>query len=440
METTKKYGFFTALSMVVGIVIGSGIFKSGGDIWIKAGGNTMIAILAWVLGGLIIIASTYSFSFIALRETKSSGLIDYVESAYGLKAGYMVGFFLAYVYLPSLVAIIAWLAGNLTGHLFGLDQYANYFAFAYLIGVYALNFLSPIISGYFQVSATFIKLIPLFLIGVVGMIYGGINPETPSLATSSPFNASNLAVSVAFTAFAYDGWITALSITHELKDAKKNLSKALVFGALLIVIMYVVFFMGITSVISYEEAVPLAGSLNISVLAVSRLFGPFIGSLISYFVLISVLGTLNGLTLASMRGFYQIGVKKVGFKPDLMIKLTKHEAPLTSGIFSIVMSLFWGLIWLLNINGTFNTFIDTSILPIIFLYSFYIIIYVYIMRHYKDLNVFKRFIVTGLSIVGSLYLIYGAYTSSPKGFIYYVLILIGFAGIALYTYKPKALK
>lgn len=95
METTKKYGFFTALSMVVGIVIGSGIFKSGGDIWIKAGGNTMIAILAWVLGGLIIIASTYSFSFIALRETKSSGLIDYVESAYGLKAGYMVGFFLA---------------------------------------------------------------------------------------------------------------------------------------------------------------------------------------------------------------------------------------------------------------------------------------------------------------------------------------------------------
>jgi APA family basic amino acid/polyamine antiporter len=198
--------------------------------------------------------------------------------------------------------------------------------------------------------------------------------------------------------------------------------------------------MGITSVISYEEAVPLAGSLNISVLAVSRLFGPFFGSLISYFVLISVLGTLNGLTLASMRGFYQIGVKKVGFKPDLMVKLTKHEAPLTSGIFSIVMSLFWGLIWLLNINGTFNTFIDTSILPIIFLYSFYIIIYVYIMRHYKDLNFFKRYIVTGLSIVGSLYLIYGAYTSSPLGFIYYVLILIGFAGIALYTYKPKALK
>ena len=439
MQTTKKYGFFTALSMIVGIVIGSGIFKSGGDIWIKAGGNTVIAILAWVLGGLIIITSTYAFSFIALRETKSSGLIDYVESAYGLKAGYMVGFFLAYIYLPSLVAIIAWLAGNLTGHLFGLDAYANYFALAYLIGVYSLNFLSPILSGYFQVSATFIKLIPLFLIGVIGLIYGGVNSDTTSVITSSPFSGANLAVSVAFTAFAYDGWITALSITHELKDAKKNLSKALVFGALLIVLMYVIFFMGITSVISYEEAIPLAGSLNISVLAATRLFGSFFGSLISYFVLISVLGTLNGLTLASMRGFYQIGVKGVGFRPHLMTKLTKHEAPLTSGLFSIVMSLFWGVIWLLNINGTFSTFIDTSILPIIFLYSFYIIIYVYIMRRYQDLNFFKRYVVTFLSIVGSLYLIYGAYTSSPLGFIYYVLILIGFAGIALYTYKPKAL-
>lgn len=91
MKTTKKFGFFTALSMVVGIVIGSGIFKSSGDIWIKAGGNTFIAVLAWVLGGAIIIFSTYAFSFVALRETKSSGLIDYVESAYGLKIGYLVG-------------------------------------------------------------------------------------------------------------------------------------------------------------------------------------------------------------------------------------------------------------------------------------------------------------------------------------------------------------
>lgn len=439
MKTTKKFGFFTALSMVVGIVIGSGIFKSSGDIWIKAGGNTFIAALAWVLGGAIIIFSTYAFSFVALRETKSSGLIDYVESAYGLKIGYLVGFFLAYVYLPSLLAIIAWLAGNLTGFLFDLEHLSYLFGILYLLGIFLLNFLSPIISGRFQVSATFIKLIPLLLIGVVGIVFGLF--KTPDIISTpiASFSGSNLAVSVAFSAFAYDGWITALSITHELKDAKKNLSRALVGVAILIVVMYVMFFIGITSVISYDEAIPLAGSLNITVLAATRLFGAFFGSLVGYFVLISVLGTLNGLTIASMRAFYQIGLKGVGYKPDQMLMLTKNEAPLTSGFFSLIMSLFWGTLWILNLNGVFNTFVDISIFPIIFLYSFYVIIYIYIIKTYKDLNVFKRFVVPIISIIGSSYLIYGAYSSSPLGFIYYLLILFVFFVAALYFYKPRNL-
>lgn len=308
-----------------------------------------------------------------------------------------------------------------------------------MLGIFLLNFLSPIISGRFQVSATFIKLIPLLLIGVVGIVFGLF--KTPDIISTpiASFSGSNLAVSVAFSAFAYDGWITALSITHELKDAKKNLSRALVGGAILIVVMYVMFFIGITSVISYDEAIPLAGSLNITVLAATRLFGAFFGSLVGYFVLISVLGTLNGLTIASMRAFYQIGLKGVGYKPDQMLMLTKNEAPLTSGFFSLIMSLFWGTLWILNLNGVFNTFVDISIFPIIFLYSFYVIIYIYIIKTYKDLNVFKRFVVPIISIIGSSYLIYGAYSGSPLGFIYYLLILFVFFVAALYFYKPRNL-
>jgi APA family basic amino acid/polyamine antiporter len=97
----KKFGLFTAIAMVVGIVIGSGVFKSAGDVLAKAGGNMATAILAWAIGGAIIMVSTYAFSIVALKNAKSSGIINFVEDMVGTKAAYLVGWFLNFVYFPA---------------------------------------------------------------------------------------------------------------------------------------------------------------------------------------------------------------------------------------------------------------------------------------------------------------------------------------------------
>ncbi len=444
-EPTKKFGLFTAIAMVVGIVIGSGVFKSAGDVLARAGGKLSTAVLAWVIGGAIIIFSTLAFSIVALKSAKKSGIIDFVEGVVGERAAYLVGWFINFVYYPILVGVLAWLAGSITNTLLGFEQdFTWILALVYFIGSYGLNIFGPVLAGRWQVSATGIKLIPLVLIAIVGLVVGIINGTTvdafriPAQIISS--SGTGLAAAVAVTAFAYDGWITALAITQELKDPKRNLAKALLGGAILIVVCYIVFFIGLSGVITNDEAVAIAGSLDTSVLAASRLFGAFFGPVVSVLILISVLGTLNGLTLGAVRGMYQISVKGVGPTPDVFTKLGKKDEPYASGLLSFVFAIFWGIIWYGNFQGFFGGFMDTSILPIVFLYASFILVYFNIFKNYTELNAFKRYVVPLLATVGALYLIYGAFVSDPIMFIYFSVIVVVILVVGVLTYQPRKVK
>lgn len=441
----KKFGLFTAIAMVVGIVIGSGVFKSAGDVLARAGGNLPTAIFAWVIGGAIVIFSTYAFSIVALKNAKSSGIINFVEDLAGKKASYLVGWFVNFVYYPALVGILAWLGGSITNTLLGFETDLTwYITIVYFTGSYALNILAPVFAGKWQVSATAIKIVPLILIAVVGLIVGLINGTTISSftvnATNVQLTGTGLAAAVAVTSFAYDGWITALAITQELKDTKKNLSKALIGGSLIIVALYILFFIGLAGVITNNEAITLAGSLDTSVLAAERLFGAFFGPVVAVLILISVLGTLNGLTMGAVRGMYQISVKGVGPAPERFTKLGKNDQPYASGLISFIVAIFWGVIWFGNFQGYWGGFMDTSVLTIVFLYGSFIIVYVDIIKSFKELNAFKRYVVPAIATIGALYLIYGAFTSSPIMFLFFSIIVLIFLAVGYLTYEKKALR
>jgi APA family basic amino acid/polyamine antiporter len=441
-EPRRKFGLFTAIAMVVGIVIGSGVFKSAGDVLAKAGGSLSTALLAWGIGGLIIIISTYAFSIVALKKSKKSGIIDFMEEMAGKKTAYLVGWFLNFVYYPILVGILAWLAGSITNTLLGFNTDLTWpMTVVFFIGTYILNIFAPVIAGRWQISSTAIKIIPLILIALVGLIFGLVNGTTMESFTVRASNVqlvgTGLAAAVAVTAFAYDGWITALAITQELKDAKKNLSRALIGGSVLIVFLYMIFFIGLSGVISNNEAVALAGSMDTSVLAAERLFGAFFGPVVSVLILVSVLGTLNGLTMGAVRGMFQISVKGIGPSPQTFVKLGKKDQPLASGLLSFILSIFWLMIWFGNFQGYWGGFMDTSVLTIVFLYGSFIIIYVDIMLHFKELNVFKRFVIPSLASIGALYLVFGAFTSDPRMFLFFSIIVTIFLVIGFLTFEKK---
>ena len=267
----RKYGLFTAICLVVGIVIGSGVFFKAQTILQKTEGNMPLGIIAWVIGGLIMLVSILTFATMAQKYEKVNGIVDYAEATVGSRYGYFVGWFMTAIYYPSLTSVLCWLSARYTlvfitscwpnfplvipaeqgGCVIGPECIALMMLF--LCCAYFINAISPKLAGKFQTTTTIIKLIPLGLMAVVGIISGLVSP-THMLANNFAFVAENaehystghlLLSAVCATAFAYEGWIIATSINAELKDAKRNLPKALIIGGIIIIAVYIAYYVGV---------------------------------------------------------------------------------------------------------------------------------------------------------------------------------------------------
>ena len=192
-----------------------------------------------------------------------------------------------------------------------------------------------------------------------------------------------------------------------MKDAKKTLPKALVIGTLVVVAAYILYYVGLSGII--ENQVFVDEGNNAVNIAVEQLFGSFAGTALMIFVIVSCLGTLNGLTLGASRGMYSLGIRGRGPKAKLFSEVSeKTNAPGYSVLAGGVLTFLWTIVWFGNFEGWFNGFMDTSELPIAMLYAIYVAIYIWIMRTFKEGSIFQRFIAPILSLSGSLYIIYAA--------------------------------
>lgn len=416
-QLNKKYGLLTAICTVVGTVIGSGVFFKAEKILSETGGNLPVGILAWIIGGLIMVVCAYAFSILATKHEKVSGVVDYAEALVGKKYAYFVGWFLAILYYPTLTSVLAWVSARYLCVLLGWDivgPQCMTISGTLLVVIFTLNTLAPKLAGKFQISATFIKLIPLFLMAIVGTIKGlsnGLLIENFTTVVNEDIStASGLFKAVVATAFAYEGWICATSINAELKDAKKNLPKALVIGTLIIVGVYITYYIGLAGGIKNE--VIMAGGEAGAKIAFSAVFSKFAGTLLFVFVVISCLGTLNGLTLGCSRAFHAIASRNVGPKPEIL-KQVDSATNMPSN--SCMAGLFVSALWLLFFYGSqlgepwFGPFsFDSSELPIITTYAMYLPIFINMLRKSKDLGVLKGKVAPILAIIGSIFMVIAA--------------------------------
>ena len=416
-ELNKKYGLLTAICTVVGTVIGSGVFFKAEKILTETGGNLPIGILSWVIGGLIMVMCAYAFSILATQHEKVSGVVDYAEALVGKKYAYFMGWFLALLYYPTLTSVLAWVSARYLCVLIGWDitgPQCMTISGVLLVTIFTLNTLAPKLAGKFQVSATFIKLIPLFLMAIVGTIKGlsnGLLIENFTTVVNEDISTSSgLFKAVVATAFAYEGWICATSINAELKDAKKNLPRALVIGTLIIVAVYIIYYIGLAGGISNAEI--MQGGEQGAKIAFSAVFNKYAGTLLFVFVVISCLGTLNGLTLGCSRAFHAIASRDVGPKPEIFKQVDPAtNMPSNSGMIGLFISALWLLFFYGSQLGEpwFGPFsFDSSELPIITTYAMYLPIFVKMFINGKDLGVIKGRIAPVLAIIGSIFMVTAA--------------------------------
>jgi len=446
-ELKRKYGLFTAICMVVGIVIGSGVFFKAGKVLTNNNGSMLKSLLTVALVGAVMTVCTYVFSLLAQRHERVNGVIDYAEVSCGPMYAYGLGWFLSTIYYPSLTSCLAWISAQYTCELFSWDVTSDIHvaigAF-YLVAGYALNALSPKIAGKFQVSTTVIKLVPLGIMAVVGTVAGLINGKTvaslgeSATAVGGTAGGGILAAAVAF-AFAYEGWIIATSINAELKNAKRNLPIALVAGSLIVVAVYLFYFLGLTGALTTEE---MMASSNIPKEAFSKLFGsPVFGTIVYVFIVISCLGTMNGLMLGCCRGMYSVAVRGQGPAPSIFAEVDKEtNMPTNSAIVGLLFCGFWFMQWELGlIRGVLPDIIawENDELPIITLYASYIPIFIVLMIRGKEMHPVKRFVMPALAIVCCIFMVYAAFATYKIQAVYYLIVSTVVLLIGLLFYRGK---
>ncbi len=434
-QLERRYGLITAISMVIGIVIGSGVFFKAEKILKATGGDLPLGIFSWIIGGMIMLSCAYTFAILGTRYEKINGLVDYSEAIIGEAYGYKVGWFMSLIYYPAITSVLAWVSARYTGVLLGysiVGPEVMVISGLYLVLSYALNALSPVLAGKFQVTTTIIKLIPLFLMAIFGTISGlrnGILMEnfTSGAMPGATVSSNPLFVAVVATAFAYEGWIIATSINAELKNAKRNLPIALIAGSISVVSIYVLYYTGLAGAVTNQ--VMMKGGEAAAKLAFSNVFTQLGGTILFVFIVISCLGTLNGLMLACTRGMYALSIRTANPRMEIFRSIDKYtNMPVNSAIFGLMMVTFW-LCYFYGANlvekpwfGKFS--FDSSELPIVTLYALYIPIFFRMMFKEKNLSFIKRYVMPILSIISCIFMVIAACYSHGELVIYYLIVFV----------------
>lgn len=461
-KLSRRYGLPTAICMVVGTVIGSGVFFKAQTVLEKTGGNMFTGVAAWIITGLLMIICSTQFAVMATKYQKVSGVVDYAEATCGKSYGYYMAWFLANIYYPAMTGVLAWVSARYFGEILGWGAAAPEvmtLASLLMIGMYALNAFSPKLAGKFQVSATVIKMVPICLMVVVGVIYGSVKgtlPENFATVVAEPAGGtttSGLFAAIVATVFAYEGWIVATSINAEIKNPKRNLPLALAIGAFIVVAAYVLYFVGVAGGAGTADLMA-----NGAPTAFSNIFGSLGGKILQICIVISCLGTLNGLMVAVTRGMYAIAVRDEGPKQEMFRQVDPATNMVTnSSVWGLLVSCLW-MVYFYGANlteGWFGIFnFDSSELPIISIYVMYIPMLIMWMKKEKGIGLVKRFLLPTLTIFACLFMIFAAVyahgitpylAARAEGrfsfpVLFYLIVYAAIMGIGALVQKPRQAK
>ena len=429
----KRYTLPVAIAMVVGTVIGSGIFFKAEAVLKGTGGNLGIGILAFIIMGIVMIISACTFGIVAQSHEGVDGLVGFAKASCGKTYSYYVGWFMAVVYYPALVGVLCWLPARYFGVLIGWEDPTSgpvmTLAIFFMVVTYLMNALAPKLAGKFQISTTIIKLIPLLLMAVVGTIVGlsngQINYNFANVVDPSVAPLAGLFGGVVSLSFAFEGWICATSIGSELKDSKRNLPKALLIGTVIVAVVYVVYYIGLSGAI--DSATLMANAQSGAKSAFMNVFGQVGGIAIFAFVSISCWGTCNGLMMAVTRGMYDLAADGENEKLAMFRNIDPTtNMPTNSTVFGIFVSGLW-LVYFYGANltaGWFGPFcFDSAELPIITLYALYIPIYFSLMKR-NDLSAFRGKVMPILATLCSLFMVYATIRAYHIKVLFYLIIFV----------------
>ncbi len=365
--TSKNLGAAAALSTVVGMVIGGGVFFKPQAVYEITGGGPGLGMIAWVLAGIMTITAGLTAAEVSAAIPKTGGMMVYIEEIYGKKLGFLTGWMQSVLFFPATIAAISVMFGQQAAILLGNESLVIPMTVGVILLIGVLNTFGSKTSGAIQTVSTVCKLIPLVLIIVFGFIKGGgNNPIVQPLVAEGISPTGVIGQLLVAILFAYDGWINVGAIAGEMKNPGKDLPKAIVGGLSLVMGVYVVINLAYLWVLPASELAKYASPAS----AVAEvLFGSIGGKIINVGILVSVFGCINGYLLTGPRITYTLGKQKT--IPVIFGKLNKNDVPANATLLMAVLSALYAL------SGQFNLLSDLAMFAV---WSFYVLTFIGVMK------------------------------------------------------------
>ena len=366
-QLQKNLGAAAALSTVVGMVIGGGVFFKPQAVYEITGGGPGLGMIAWVLAGIMTITAGLTAAEVSAAIPKTGGMMVYIEEIYGKKLGFLTGWMQSVLFFPATIAAISVMFGQQAAILLGNESLVIPMTVGVILLIGVLNTFGSKTSGAIQTVSTVCKLIPLVLIIVFGFIKGGgNNPIVQPLVAEGISPTGVIGQLLVAILFAYDGWINVGAIAGEMKNPGKDLPKAIVGGLSLVMGVYVVINLAYLWVLPASKLAKYASPAS----AVAEvLFGSIGGKIINVGILVSVFGCINGYLLTGPRITYTLGKQKT--IPVIFGKLNKNDVPANATLLMAVLSALYAL------SGQFNLLSDLAMFAV---WSFYVLTFIGVMK------------------------------------------------------------
>ena len=298
----RSLGLISSLSLVIGTVIGSGIFFKQAAV-LDYAHSTNLALVAWLVGGLITMASGLTIAEIGSQMPHTGGLYVYLEKIYGKFWGFLAGWMQIIVYGPTLIAALGSYLATLLVAFFGLPKTSTPLLAVIVIAlIAAFNLLSNRYGAAFQVITTIGKLLPIAAIIIFGLLFGKANAFNQVATTSGSVSFNGFGMAILATLFAYDGWGLIANMGGEIKNPQKLLPKAIVFGIGLVLIIYMLVTAGIFRVVPASLIHRLGDQAAAHFATIA--FGQVGGKLLNIGIIISIAGCINGKVMTFPRIMY----------------------------------------------------------------------------------------------------------------------------------------
>ncbi len=434
----RDLGVSHAGAIVVGTIIGSGIFLVPSEM-MQAAGSAPLVYLAWVVGGLLSLFGAMTYAELGALKPQAGGEYVYVRDGYGPLAGFLYAWTWFFIAKPASIASITTALVRILGTFpklaFLSSTVAEYplhltwgqlFAIAATVLITLLNYLGVKKAGDFQLVFTLLKIAMILAIVAIGFSYsGGAMANFSSTFTGARGGIAGFMAALIAALWAYDGWNDLTMVAGEVKQPERNLPRALIFGMAIVAALYLL----VNGAVQYVmPAAAIAASPRPASDAVSLVLGSAGARLVAAGMALSMLVTLNGTIMSGARVPFAVARDGYFFR-TLGEVHARFRTPSVALLFQAMLAVI-----LLLLGGSFKQFFSLAIFAE---WLFYMIAAstIFIFRQQatdtvRSYRVWGYPFVPALFIVASAILLYFTFTENLLYSIWGSLLIL--AGIPVF--------